>query len=412
MKAFFSMPRKKKEKIEDLKQDDGGLLAPNKKGIRKIDKQVMSANNEDDGGKIRGLGKAAMASSFSPLTALATNQIPGSGLISAGGIKTAGGVYIGGDLDEDGDMNMKGSGELDGIGAGVYIGGELEPDDLTDRSAKHFWAEIEDMDDKQFYHWVLDLNAKEWEAIREAANQLLGGAVSSMWTGHGLDSQGAGLKTSMHHYRDILLTPNKGAAARLLELEHDAKGSGFKSAIKHSVKTAKHIVKKTGRAIDKALPKVAKFASKAARVASDISKGIESGATIAAAVPGLQEYAVPALEASKAANQAFAAAEPIIRKGEKIGESKSGLNELKKIGEYANKNPNEVAEHIRNVNEAYNKPGSKHRRTMNTIQAINNVIGEQQQPQQGAGPMAFQSHGFPAGGFKNSTMMDPRRGCR
>src|SRR5690242_5459840 len=97
------------------------------------------------------------------------------------------------------------------------------------------------MNHKQMYHHLLTTPRHQWEAVREAASQMLGGYPSAMWeneNGNAMDIGGMYggamyIAGGFNHedVRDILMCPSPAAAARLVDLEHDSKGSGFKNAL-------------------------------------------------------------------------------------------------------------------------------------------------------------------------------------
>jgi len=122
---------------------------------------------------------------------------------------------------------------------------------------------IDKMDHRDLYHHLLDMPNSQWEAIRESAHQMLGGAASHMWGDMGYDSEedkkggayniggGHSREYNMHDLKDILMTPSPAAAARMLELEHDAKGSGFKSAVKKAWKGSQKLLKGASKGLNK-----------------------------------------------------------------------------------------------------------------------------------------------------------------
>ena len=105
-----------------------------------------------------------------------------------------------------------------------------------------------DIGHREMYHTLLNMPPSHWEAIRETAHQMMGGTPSKMWH----DDAGGALSAGpaeddgggygLEDLRDIVLTPNPQAAARLIELEHDAGGGSFLKSIKSTAKNAgKHI---------------------------------------------------------------------------------------------------------------------------------------------------------------------------
>lgn len=134
------------------------------------------------------------------------------------------------------------------IAGSTDIGGEMGLDQGGAKpKAKDFLDDLGKATHKDLYHMVLDFNPREWEAVREAAHQLMGGAASDMWgsigEGGSMYIGGGDDEPSYSDLKDVLMTPSRGAAGRLLELEHDAGGAGFKKALKKSVKHAKKIFK-------------------------------------------------------------------------------------------------------------------------------------------------------------------------
>lgn len=352
--------------------------------------------------------------------------------MEAGAVNIAGSVGIAGSagnfVDPAGSWGTslaKKANKVD-FGGAVNIGGQhnsdsddydddnddkFEPSNLKNRSAEHFWENIEEMTDPEFYHWVLNLNASEWEAIRESANQLIGGAASSMWARHKLKPENSKLRTSMHHYRDILMTPNKGAGARMLELDHDTKGAGFKTALKHAVRGAKNIVKKVNRAAPKIIASAAKGAQEVGKVASKVGKVASAVGTI----PGLEEIGLPVAAAAESVSKVVKTANPLLDKARDLKDKKSLTSAVSKAAKKAVKDPNKVAKTISNIQDAYKTGGDKvGDRILSGIDAASKAVEKQEQPQTGTNQLptpALQSDDNPGGGYKQSFMMDPRR-CR
>lgn len=140
---------------------------------------------------------------------------------------------------------MRIGGEMGMDQAGAYdIGGAMP------RKVSSFLNNLDKADHKDLYHMVLNFTPHEWEAVREGAHQLMGGSASPMWgdggafdIGGAMDTGGGDGEPSYHDLRDVLMTPSRGGAARLLELENDARGSGFKKAIKKATKHANKFFK-------------------------------------------------------------------------------------------------------------------------------------------------------------------------
>ncbi len=132
-------------------------------------------------------------------------------------------------------------------------GGEMGLDQggAMPKRARAFLNDLQDIDKadhKDLYHMVLNFTPGEWEAVRESAHQLMGGAASPMWGGIDIPVGGAAFiggaeEPTYSDLKDVLMTPSRGGAARLLELEHDARGSGFKKAIKKASKHASKFFK-------------------------------------------------------------------------------------------------------------------------------------------------------------------------
>lgn len=132
-------------------------------------------------------------------------------------------------------------------------GGEMGLDQggAMPRRAKAFLSDLQNIDKqdhKGLYHMVLNFTPGEWEAVRESAHQLMGGAASPMWgeidnPGGAAFIGGGADEPSYSDLKDVVMTPSRGGAARLLELENDARGSGFKKAIKKASKHASKFFK-------------------------------------------------------------------------------------------------------------------------------------------------------------------------
>lgn len=126
---------------------------------------------------------------------------PGGSFPSGGSIYTGGSLYTGGGLD---------------IPQGVASGGFMK------------FPENE----KEMYHYLLNLTPQQFEAYRETATQMLGGVPSSMW-----DKIADGkepLESDENEYENIMRMPNQHAAARLLDADANSPtGGGFFKALKH-----------------------------------------------------------------------------------------------------------------------------------------------------------------------------------
>lgn len=362
----------------------------------------------------------------------------GGALQTAGTIPVAGAVHIAGNLigsgpdggkivskeEEAGKLNFNTTiplgDALKDVAMGALLGAgsksdddDIDPSELKNKAARHFFSKIDDMDDDEFYHWVLDLNARQWEAIREAANQLLGGSVSKMWMPISAKDKAAGLKSGMQNYRDILYMSNKGAGARLVELEHDAMGQGFKSALKHSAKSGRKMLLNVAKKFDKGLPKAAKAIGKTVEgigKAANIVSGI--AAPIAAANPEskLGQLASQVNDAALISGDASSRAAPLAEKAKELGNKKSGLKELKKAAKNIEKNPMKLGQDLANISQAVSQPGQKvGNKILSGIDAASKAVANKEQPQQGGGPAAFQDEKMPGGGFRKSAMLDPRK---
>jgi len=136
-----------------------------------------------------------------------------------------------------------------------------------------------DMNHKQMFHHLLVTPKHQWEAVREAASQMLGGAPSAMWeneTGNAVEI-GGGMYGGAQYIaggfnhedvRDILMCPTAAAAARLVELEHESKGAGFKNALNKAIKLGKNIyhgAKKGYNDVSKGLNVASRIADTAAK---------------------------------------------------------------------------------------------------------------------------------------------------
>lgn len=142
----------------------------------------------------------------------------------------------------------------------------------------------DDISHQELYHHLLQMTPYEWEATRESAHQMLGGSASNMWTDErggaitigGAYAMGGAMTIGGGHspfhlddLKDIVLTPTSQAAARMVELEHNAKGSGFKSGVIKALRGAKHIYDKGKSAFSKG-SKIYKGAVNVARKARPI----------------------------------------------------------------------------------------------------------------------------------------------
>lgn len=142
---------------------------------------------------------------------------------------------------------MRIGGEMGMDQAGAYdIGGAMP------KKVRSFLENMDDADHSKLYHQILNFTPHEWEAVRESAHQLMGGAASPMWgeierSGGAMDIGGGDDEPSYSDLRDVLMTPSRGGAARLLELENDVHGSGFKKALKKAVKHTGKILKGSKR---------------------------------------------------------------------------------------------------------------------------------------------------------------------
>lgn len=144
---------------------------------------------------------------------------------------------------------------MDMMGGGMDTGG-------NDSSMGH----------KEMYHTLLNMHPAHWEAIREAAHQMMGGTPSKMWHDeHGMplsagpaEADGGGY--GLEDLRDIVLTPTPQAAGRLIELEHDAGGGSFLKSIKSAAKSASKHIASVGKYVNKGL----KIGKNVADVASDL----------------------------------------------------------------------------------------------------------------------------------------------
>lgn len=227
---------------------------------------------------------------------------------------------------------------------------------------------IDKMDHKQMYHSLLDMPHSQWEAIRESAHQMLGGSASDMWgeIDHD-DSDGAGYHIgggyNMHDLKDVILTPSPAAAARMVELEHDAKSGGFHKAVK------------------KAWAKSQKFFGHANKGLSKVNKGLDTVNKVTgvlAAVPSpFQEYAISANEAGKSLHEGTKAAEDVSKKL-----SETSLDQVKDMAVSALKDPNTYVK----IADLANKAQQGDAGSMNTGGAMA-IAGSATNPQPDAGGM-------------------------
>lgn len=144
--------------------------------------------------------------------------------------------------DYAGAMRIGGETGMDQAGA-YDIGGAIP------KRIHNFLHHPDEQSHADLYHKILNFSPHEWEAVRESAHQLMGGAASPMWgeIGSGFDTGGAmdigGEEPTYNDLRDVVMTPSRGGAARLLELENDVRGSGFKKALKKAIKHTGKILK-------------------------------------------------------------------------------------------------------------------------------------------------------------------------
>lgn len=114
------------------------------------------------------------------------------------------------------------------VGGGHLLGGSvlLEANNLKNQ--------------KDMYHFSLNLTTQEFELLREIAVQLLGGKPSPMWEDeNGMEIPNEPLESEAKNYEDIYRMPNKHATAKMLEAEYNyGKGGGFGKAFRHVAKIA------------------------------------------------------------------------------------------------------------------------------------------------------------------------------
>lgn len=136
-------------------------------------------------------------------------------------------------ISSGGSAAMGGSGASGGsyyLGGSLHLGGKLKEkgDNLKDN--------------KELYHFILQLSPQEIEMLREIAAQMLGSHPSPMWgkmaeEGPEDDSE----KKNLDH---IVRMPNSHAMARLIEADHGyGKGGGFGKALKKVARIGSKVLK-------------------------------------------------------------------------------------------------------------------------------------------------------------------------
>lgn len=128
-------------------------------------------------------------------------------------------IAAGGSVPSGGDFNTGGS---------LWTGGGLDvPQGVASGGMMKFPE-----NEKEMYHYMLNLTPQQFEAYRETATQMLGGVPSAMW-----DKIADGkepLETDENEYENVMRMPNQHAAARLLDADANSPtGGGFFKALKH-----------------------------------------------------------------------------------------------------------------------------------------------------------------------------------
>jgi hypothetical protein len=123
-------------------------------------------------------------------------------------------------------LHRGGSGVMGGgvsMGGSVHLGGAL-------------------LDNRDSYHFVLNLSPHEFECLREIAVQLMGGKPSHMWGR--MVSGREPLEAGIDDYQDIVRMPNQHAASKMLEAESGyGQGGGFGKAFRHVARIGSKILK-------------------------------------------------------------------------------------------------------------------------------------------------------------------------
>ena len=123
------------------------------------------------------------------------------------------------------DINRGGSlrtGGALGSGGGLASGGALQNISAPMALPKNHF---------EMYHHTLRMNNPEWELMRETAGRQLGMVRSPMYH----ESIVEPLQTSPEHYMKIAEIHHPTVAAKMLEHEALTNGSGFFSAMKHTL---------------------------------------------------------------------------------------------------------------------------------------------------------------------------------
>lgn len=196
-------------------------------------------------------------------------------------------------------------------GAGVSMGGAaLMGGSGAVAGSLHLGGSLSD--NRDAYHFVLELNPREFEMLREIAVQILGGKPSPMW-GRLADGHEP-LEAGSEDYQNIIRMPNTHSAGKLLDAEYGyGKGGGFGKAFRH--------VARIGAKIAKAGHHVLKFV--------DRNKDV-----LLRAIP--EEYRGEAEAFLETANRIDDAVNPIVDAtldAVKPGATQADKNKLKKLAE-------------------------------------------------------------------------------
>jgi cytochrome c553 len=222
-----------------------------------------------------------------------------------------------------------------------------------DHTAQHY-------NHRELYHHVLGMNARDWEAVRETAHQMMGGSPSPMWS----DEQGGSLHLagslalggqefaaggfSHDDLKDILLCPSPAAAGRLLELENDVQGSGFKNAMKHVLKKAKHVVHKASKWIGTTGVDIGRSVYKGV---NEGSKQVAKVADAVKQIPTIGDYAAPIAKIAHKVADTTDKYSPLV--GKALDTIEKVADRPKEHGEKAVKavieNPEQVAKSVAHV---------------------------------------------------------------
>jgi len=98
--------------------------------------------------------------------------------------------------------------------------------------------ENQDLTAPELYHFLIHLDPREWELVRETAAQHIGMKPSTMWGPLPGLEKGGELKVPKQHYQKIIQCHHPVVAAKFLEAEHVHGGGFFKSAIHHTLNLA------------------------------------------------------------------------------------------------------------------------------------------------------------------------------